>query len=43
MILGFNMARLCNIDADTRLWEEQNKYGLQISNDEVPLDTSWNR
>jgi len=42
MILGLNMARLCGIDVDQRLWEEQaRRYGPQLRNDEVPLDTGW--
>jgi predicted TIM-barrel fold metal-dependent hydrolase len=43
MILGINMARLCGIEVEKRLWEEQNQYGPQISNDDVSIDTSWDR
>src|SRR5258708_18933535 len=42
MILGLNMAGLCGIDVDQRLWEEQaRRYGPQLRNDEVPIDTGW--
>ena len=44
MILGLNMARLCGIDVDRRLWEEQDRrYGPQLSNEEAPIDTGWER
>ena len=44
MILELNMARLCEIDVDRRLWEEQDRrYGPQLSNEEVPIDTGWER
>jgi predicted TIM-barrel fold metal-dependent hydrolase len=39
MILGLNMARLCGIDVDKRLWEEQEKkYGPQISSEGLRND-----
>jgi hypothetical protein len=42
MILGLNMAELCGISVDQRLREEQAKvYGSQISNEEAPIDLSW--
>jgi predicted TIM-barrel fold metal-dependent hydrolase len=42
MILGLNMARLCGIDVDARLREQQEaRYGPQIRDDEAPEDLSW--
>ena len=40
-ILGLNLAKLCKIDVEKRLWAEQEKYGKQIKNEAVPEITEW--
>jgi predicted TIM-barrel fold metal-dependent hydrolase len=40
-ILGLNLAKLCKIDVEKRLWAEQEKYGPQINSEAVPEVNEW--